>query len=337
MSRFPKLVVGVAALGGVLAAACSDTATAPSAAAAATSSALLSTAFTSATPGYDMVSSSFDASGNTGSFGPGGHGGHDGGGDGGLGFSAFMGGGLGGEFAGLGGFGPGFGRGEFGNPFGGAPTTSCTFAASTGRITCAPTTLNGLTISSYAIYTTAAGATQQALDTTTNTAVTHVEVSGTTTFTPRDHHGFGHGFGPDSARVTVATATSTVSTVSDRTVVGLAGGSAQRTVNGTSAGQESTSGTLSDSTKFSATRVMGDTTTGLVIPVKTGSGVYPTAGTVIRATQATVTLAGGSATTTKRREVVTYDGSATAKVVIVQNDTTKNCTLPLPRGRLSCS
>ncbi|HEY0778550.1 MAG TPA: hypothetical protein VGD56_11350, partial [Gemmatirosa sp.] len=294
-----------------------------------------------ATPGYDMVSSSFDARGNTGSFGPSGHGGHGGRGglDGGFGpgFGGFMGGGLGPEFDGLGGFGPGFGRGAFGDPQGGAPITSCTFASSTGRITCAPTTINGLTISRYAIYTTAAGTAQQAFDTTTNTAVTHVEVAGTTTFTPRDHHGFGPGFGRDSTVVTVASATSTVSTVSDRTVTGLAAGSAQRTVTGTSAGQESTSGTLSDSTAFTATRVMGDTTTRLVVPVKTGSGVYPTAGTVIRATKATVTLAGGSAKTTTRREVVTYDGSATAKVVIVQNDTTKNCTLPLPRGRLSCS
>ena len=82
---------------------------------------------------------------------------------------------------------------------------------------------------------------------------------------------------------------------------------------------------------------MGDTTTGLVVPIKTGSGVYPTAGTVIRATKASVTVGSATTKTTTRREVVTYDGSATAKVVIVQNDTTKNCTLPLPRGRLSCS
>jgi hypothetical protein len=34
--------------------------------------------------------------------------------------------------------------------------------------------------------------------------------------------------------------------------------------------------------------------------------------------------------------VITYDGTATAKVVITQDGTTQNCTLPLPRGRLTC-
>ncbi|MDQ6925555.1 MAG: hypothetical protein M3154_04880 [Candidatus Eremiobacteraeota bacterium] len=330
-----RALVCVAALGGVLAAACSDSSTAPSSAAASVSSALLSTAYTSAVPGYDRVSSSYNASGNTGSFGPGGQ--HGDRGNGGPGFGGFMGGGLGDEFAGRGGFGPGFGRGAFGDPRGNAPITTCTFAAGTGRITCAPTTVDGLTISRYAIYTTAAGTAQQAFDTATDKAVTHVEVSGTTTFTPHDHHGFGPGFGPDSAHVSVASATNTVSTVSDRTVTGLASGSTQRTVNGTSAGTESTTGKLSDSTSFTAKRTMGDTTTGLVIPVKTGAGVYPTAGTVVRSTRATVTLATGTTKNTSRREVVTYDGSATAKVVIVQNDTTRNCTMPLPRGRLSCS
>lgn len=334
MSSIPTRALSVAALGGVLAAACSDSATAPSSLTTSASLALLSTAFTSAVPGYDRVSSSFDASGNTGSFGPGGgHGNHGGG----LGFGGFMGGGLGGEYVGLGGFGPGFGRGAFGDPRGNAPITTCTFDASSGRITCVPTTIDGLTISRYAIYTTAAGTAQQAFDTTTDKAVTHVEVSGTTTFTPRNHRGFGPGFGPDSAAVSVASATNTVSTVSDRSVTGLASGSTQRRVNGTSAGTESTTGTLSDSTSFTATRVMGDTTTGLVIPIRTGSGVYPTAGTVIRAARATVTLATGTTKSTARREVISYDGSATAKVVIVQNDTTKNCTMPLPRGRLSCS
>jgi hypothetical protein len=49
----------------------------------------------------------------------------------------------------------------------------------------------------------------------------------------------------------------------------------------------------------------------------------------------TVTRAGATSTAT-RREVVTYDGSATAKVEITKDGVTKSCTLPLPRGRLSC-
>jgi hypothetical protein len=50
----------------------------------------------------------------------------------------------------------------------------------------------------------------------------------------------------------------------------------------------------------------------------------------------TVTLSGQSPATSSRREVITYDGSTTAKVVITEDGTTQNCTLPLPFGRLSC-
>jgi hypothetical protein len=45
----------------------------------------------------------------------------------------------------------------------------------------------------------------------------------------------------------------------------------------------------------------------------------------------------GATTTSHRREVITYDGSATAKMVITQDGTTKTCTLPLPFGRPTCS
>ena len=51
-----------------------------------------------------------------------------------------------------------------------------------------------------------------------------------------------------------------------------------------------------------------------------------------------VTLArdGSSPVSSTRREVITYDGSTTATVVITQDGTTQTCTLPLPRGRMSC-
>lgn len=63
---------------------------------------------------------------------------------------------------------------------------------------------------------------------------------------------------------------------------------------------------------------------------------YPTAGTVIRNMSATVTVAGGSPTATVRREVITFDGSPTARIVITHDGTTKTCTLPLPSGRPTC-
>jgi hypothetical protein len=51
---------------------------------------------------------------------------------------------------------------------------------------------------------------------------------------------------------------------------------------------------------------------------------------------ATVTIQGQSPTTKSRREVITYDGSATATIVITQDGTTKTCSLPLPRGMPTC-
>ena len=86
-------------------------------------------------------------------------------------------------------------------------------------------------------------------------------------------------------------------------------------------------------------RTAGDTTRGLVVPVRTATNAtpYPTAGTVVRVMSATVTFAGQAPVTASRREVVTYDGSATARVVITRDGTTQTCTRPLPRGPLTCS
>jgi hypothetical protein len=224
-----------------------------------------------------------------------------------------MGGGLGPEFFGAG---PGFGGGPHGRgPFGDPGTSgNCAFAAATGEITCSDTR-GGLTITKIVEYKDANGVAQSAQDATTNSLRVRTQISGTVT--RRD------------------SATSVVQHSSDRTVTGLATGATERTVNGTSQGNESTTGT-SSAGAFTATRTVSDTTNGVVIPVSTTGRTYPTAGTVIRNFRATRTLAGTTNTTT-RREVVTYDGSATAKITITQDGTTKSCTMPLPRGQLSCS
>ena len=281
-----------------------------------------------------------------------------GGREGGMDRGSLMGGGLAANYSGEG---EGFGRG-FGNrgPFGGGLPCTGTFNASTGRVVCAAETRNGLTVNRSAQYKDAAGAVQQAFDsTTTNSVNIQSSVTGTVTYAPdnagedRDRDGgrnrgpgggkgpcWGDGRGPGGLLLgdtaTIVSATTSVNNASDRTVTGLAKGSTQRTTNGTSKGQESTTGTSSRG-KFTATRVVGDTTAGLVIPVSTTGRTYPTAGTVIRAMQASLTYEGQAATTVTRREVVTYDGSATAKVVITENGTTKSCTRPLPRGPLTCS
>ena len=276
---------------------------------------------------------------------------------------SLMGGGLAANYSGEG---EGFGRG-FGNrgPFGGGVSCDGTFDSGLGRVICIAQTRNGLTISRSAQYKDISGAIQQAFDsTTTNSVNTQTSVTGTVTYEPEDEneagddrggnrgsggnrgHGGGRACWGDGRGVgglllgdtaTIVSATTSVNDVSDRTVSGLANGSTERTVNGSSMGQESTTGESSRG-KFTATRVVGDTTSGLVIPVATdNSQTYPTAGTVIRAIRASLTYEGQSAITVTRREVVTYDGSATAKVVITENDSTRNCTRPLPRGPLSCS
>lgn len=246
----------------------------------------------------------------------------------------------------------GDGRGDEG-PFGGGfAGCSGTYAASTGRVTCSTQTLpNGLAVSRSFAFSDASGNAQQAFDSLrTNTINTQASVSGTVTYTAGsdsagEHGGRGGycaGRGDrglllgDTARI--ITATTTVASASNRTVSGLAAGSTQRTVNGVSLSTESTNGT-SGRGPFTATRVAGDTTSGLVVPMPTSSGgaTYPIAGTVIRGMKATLTYSGASTASVSRREVVTYDGSATAKVVITQHDSTRICTKPLPRGPLSCS
>ena len=268
----------------------------------------------------------------------------------------FMGGGIqdafigGVPFAGRGGR-----RGPFGGPFAGAlGCADSAVVAANGRLVCPDVTRNGITVKRSTQFKDAAGNVQQAFDSlTTNSVNVESQVSGTLTFDRaadslsgddrggrRGEHEWGRGPGGlllgDTSRV--LTATTTINSSSSRTVTGLAQGSTERTVNGTAAGTESTTGTSSRGS-FTASRTVGDTTTGLVIPVaSSGTGpAYPRAGTTVRSIQASLQYAGESAVTLTRREVVTYDGSTTAQVTITENGATKTCTKPLPRGRLSCS
>ena len=271
-----------------------------------------------------------------------------------MGGGSMMGGGLADAYLGAIGFG---GFGGHRGPFGGGVACTGTFAA--GRVECAPETLrNGLTVTRSAAYSDAAGSVQQAFDTlTTNTVNMRVAVAGSFTFQApeslrgdslgraRGQHGPGGRGGRggncppgmqilgDTSRILEAT--TTIANSSERTVSGLAQGSTQRTVNGASEGHETTTGTSSRGA-FTATRTVGDTTVGLVIPVSTDGRAYPTAGTVTRSIAATLTYGGESPITVTRREVVTYDGSATAKVEITQDGTTRSCTRALPRGPLTC-
>ncbi|MGH7695416.1 MAG: hypothetical protein ACRENH_10555, partial [Gemmatimonadaceae bacterium] len=301
----------------------------------------LAAAFTAVPVGFENLTSTFAASSDGGPTmwlpGPRGIG---------LGGGVLMGGGLGEAFVGSMGFG-GRGHGGHRGPFGGLSCNG-TFSAAAGRVVCDSVVRNGITTKVSIRYTTTSGAVQQAFDTlTTNTVNVQTTVTGTATFerdTTRGRDGRGgrgHGPGFHQGRIagdttTILTAATTVNHASDRTVSGLAQGSTQRTVNGASSGNENTTGTSSRG-NFTAGRTTADTTRGLVIPVSDTGKTFPTAGTVIRVMQATITFAGSAAATSSRREVITYDGTATAKVVITKDGVTQNCTLPLPHGRLTCS
>lgn len=301
-----KILVTTLGVAVIAAAACSDPSSAPTNDFALTGA----STFASTPAGFSELSSSFNATGTEGAFAPDfdrGRG-HGPGGPG-FGLGGLMGGGLGGIF-----FGDGLGRDHFGP---GPRTNNCAFTAGTG-VVCADTTRDGLIAKKTIKYTNASGALQSAFDSTTTASVaTSASVSGTAT--RRD------------------SSTSVVNETSTQTVTGLL--TASRTINGTASGSENTAGKTRDGVSFTAKRTTNDAVTGVVIAKGTSANPfpYPTAGKITRSMSATVTLTGQAATTSTRTETITYDGSATAKVVIVKDGTTQNCTLPLPHGRLSCS
>jgi hypothetical protein len=298
-----RILLAGCAAATVAAAACSSDTAAPASQLAVS----MASAFSATPAGFSELTSSYSTTGTEGPFmpsfehrrGPGGPG------FGGPGFGlGFMGGGLDTPFL-----------GDGLRPFH-ANDANCSFSSSTG-VTCTETH-NGLTVTRVSKYTDASGTVQQRIDSTTNMVVTTSTVSGTTTRRDGDQ--------------------SVVNEASAQTVTGLAKGSTQRTLNGTSLGTENTTGT-SPQGAFTATRTTGDTVTGVVIPLPTTTNTrtYPTAGRVARGMTATVTITGQAATTSMRHEVITYTGSDTARVEITQNGTTQNCKLPLPRGHLICS
>lgn len=297
------LVLGAATL---FSAACAERVTS-----ATEDSFILDPAFVSLPTGFGATTSSFSSSSTPGDGGSGApfipgasQERHEHGKNGLIDGHDFMGGGLGRDYMG----GPDVGR-----PFDGDRVpASCTYAA--GVTTCTELH-NGLTITRSTAITSTTGAVQTKRDSLTDKIVSHSTITGTTSRRPN---------------------TSTVvNHVSDRTVTGLAKASAQRSVDGKSSGTETTTGTDTVGS-YVATRVVGDTVSGLKVPVADGKAKYPVAGTVIRAVTATVTYTGKPTVSRTRREVITYDGSATATLVITKNGTTKTCKLPLPHGKPVC-
>ncbi|MEP6832026.1 MAG: hypothetical protein ABJB74_01480 [Gemmatimonas sp.] len=307
MSSSTRMIVPAAAL--LLVAACADNTM------QSLNGSFLNSAFSSIPAGYDQVQSSFAAAtDNTQTGGPGGPWMPDrhGGGRGGPGFGDLMGGGMGPGFLGGIDVGHGLGHGPFGDV---GNDASCTFSAVTGDITCPPSTRDGVTLTRIVTYKTAADIAQPKPDSTTNSARTRLTVTGTRT--RRD------------------SATAVISSMSDRTVTGLAKGSTARTVNGTSSGSENTTGKNAAGT-FTSLRIAADTTRALVIPLDDGRPTFPKSGSVTRYSKVSATVAGGTPQVSERRETITYNGTATAALVIITDGVTKNCTVALPRGRPTC-
>jgi hypothetical protein len=286
-------------------AACSDSSTSPAPSSVASQE--LTAAFLSTPAGFSSTENTFSANSDDGEPWMPDRSAHD---DGNM-----MGGGMGPEFFGGAAFGRGFDHGPFGF---GYFLFNCSFSSTTGRVTCDDVTRGPFTISRSFAFVDATGAVQPFPNNKTDTINVKVDVSGTVVRHDKMD-------------------TSTVAHSSDRTVGGLAPGSTQRSVDGGSKGTESTSGTTKDGTKFTAMRLVADTVKGLIIPLMDNHPTFPTAGTITRIMQATLTLGTNAPVSRSRTEVVTFDGSSTAQVVITKNGTTKNCTLPLPFGRLKCS
>lgn len=268
----------------------------------------MASAFSATPAGFSSLTSSYNATGDEGAFEPEFHRGRGPGGPsfGGPGFGiGLMGGGLGGPF-----FGDGIGPAHFG-PF----ARHCDFTAATG-IVCSDTTRNGIIATRTVQFTSSSGEVQSRFDSTTTGVTVSSSVSGSVT--RRD------------------SSTSTVNETSSETVTGLR--DTARVVNAKSSGTETSTGKSREGA-FTAKRTTSDTITNVVIPRWTSVRhfPYPVAGTISRSMSVTVTIEGQAATTTSRSETITYDGSSTAKVVIVKDGVTQNCTLPLPHGRLSCS
>ncbi len=272
----------------------------------------MSSAFSTTPAGFDQMTTSFDGSPSATGFMP-----------------TFDRGNRGrGGFGPLGrgpGFGLGFMGGGLGTPFFGDgiaffllhQTDACTFDTTTGIESCSVTRKNGLTVTRTLKFTALDGTAQSKFDATTDAFTTTASVTG-------------------SRSRQDSMSTSTVNESNSVTVSGLAAPSMSRTVNAVSSATEATTGT-SPFGAFTSQRMAGDTVTGLVVAAPgSGKPFYPTAGTVIRSMSVSITLNGVTPMSSTRREEITYDGSATAKVVIDHDGTTQNCTLPLPFGHLTC-
>jgi hypothetical protein len=177
----------------------------------------------------------------------------------------------------------------------------------------------GMNVTRTIAFFDAAGAKQDRYDSlTTARVVTDERVSATNTMTVNGNQ-----------RAT------TMEAAHHAEVSGLAGRETAVTLNANGTSKVTMAASRNGRT-ITTTATASDLTKDLVVPVPRARGAYPKSGTVTHEHSVTATDGTGSATRSYR-EVITFDGSATAKVTITVNGATKSCTRALDTGRLSCT
>lgn len=177
----------------------------------------------------------------------------------------------------------------------------------------------GMSVTRTIAFFDAAGAKQERYDSlTTARVVTDEQVSATNTMTVN---------GNQRSTTMEATHHSEVS--------GLAGRETSVTLNANGTSKVTMIASRNGKT-VTTTATASDLTKDLVVPVPRARGAFPKSGTVTH--ERTVTATDGTNSATRSvREVISFDGSATAKVTITVNGATKHCTRALDTGRLACS
>lgn len=178
------------------------------------------------------------------------------------------------------------------------------------RFTCAPVTRGAFTMTRSYAFLDAGGAAQSAYDAALTASANFV--SGMTGAATRDRW------------------SATVSRQRNMTVTGLAGAETQHTINGTGTSSETRSQHSGDGASRSYSMTSTVTYTDVVVPFPRTRGTWPLSGTITRVVTAVRDGRNGTTTHT-RTATVTFDGDATALLVVGD----RRFTLNLETGQVT--
>jgi hypothetical protein len=212
----------------------------------------------------------------------------------------------------------------------GMKSISCAEAA--GRWDCTFVRNDGLTILQSTAFLDAAGVPSPRPTDKTVAQSNRMSVKGTTSEPLKLDGGAG------------GTIQRTIDERGEHTVNGMQKGSTTRTVNGWREGTSAQVRTTPERV-VKTSIVYADTTRGLIHsiekrePAVAGQKlppIFPLSGSVVRYSTTTTSTEGKPAEMHTLRELITYDGSSVAKVVITHNGVTKHCTRDLATGKMAC-